>query len=105
MGAHLRRAREQRGLSALEVQELTRIDPTSLSKMENDQRKVSAENLRLLAEAYHIDVNLLASGRWDTPLTIFSYPTNPHPYRLDHVIVDKVCMLFGNHTDPIDFSI
>lgn len=60
----LRRAREARGLSQLDLGNKTRLQPAAISHFETGQRSPSFENLRKLADALSVSVDYLL-GRID----------------------------------------
>jgi len=58
----LRRVREQRGVTLTEVAERTGISKSTLSRLENGQRKPSLELLLPLAEAYQVPLDELVGA-------------------------------------------
>ena len=60
----LRRAREARGLSQLDLAKKTGLQPAAISHFETGQRSPSFENLRKLADALSLSVDYLL-GRID----------------------------------------
>ena len=56
----LRQVREQRGFSLTEMSERTGISKSTLSRLENGQRKPSLELLLSLAQAYRVPLDDLA---------------------------------------------
>ena len=60
----LRRAREARGLSQLDLATKTRLQPAAISHFETGQRSPSFENLKKLADALSLSIDYLL-GRID----------------------------------------
>jgi len=60
----LRRARESRGMSQLDLANKTGLQPAAVSHFETNQRSPSFENLRKLADALSLSVDYLL-GRID----------------------------------------
>lgn len=58
----LHRAREQRGFTLTEVSERTRISKSTLSRLENGQRKPSLELLLPLAQVYRVPLDDLVGA-------------------------------------------
>ena len=63
MAKRLRSAREMAGLSQGQVARLLGIHRPSVSEMEAGRRRVSADELRQLAELYAVDIAWLAGTR------------------------------------------
>ena len=62
MATRLRRVREQRGFTLTEMAERTGISKSTLSRLENGQRKPSLELLLPLAQAYRVPLDDLVGA-------------------------------------------
>ena len=62
VGPRLRRVREQRGVTLTEVANLTGISKSSLSRLENGQRRPSLELLLPLAQTYRVPIDDLVGA-------------------------------------------
>lgn len=62
VGPRLRRVREQRGVTLTEVAHLTGISKSTLSRLENGQRRPSLELLLPLAETYRVPIDDLVGA-------------------------------------------
>ena len=62
VGPRLRRVREQRGLTLTEVAHLTGISKSTLSRLENGQRRPSLELLLPLAQTYRVPIDDLVGA-------------------------------------------
>ncbi|GAB3764967.1 transcriptional regulator with XRE-family HTH domain [Nocardioides ginsengisegetis] len=62
VGPRLRRVREQRGLTLTEVARLTGISKSTLSRLENGQRRPSLELLLPLAQTYRVPLDDLVGA-------------------------------------------
>src|SRR3954469_5657150 len=62
VGPRLRRVREQRGVTLTEVAHLTGISKSTLSRLENGQRRPSLELLLPLAQAYRVPIDDLVGA-------------------------------------------
>ena len=62
VGPRLRRVREQRGLTLTEVADRTGISKSTLSRLENGQRKASLELLLPLAQTYRVPLDDLVGA-------------------------------------------
>ncbi len=62
VGPRLRRLRERRGLTLTAVAEQTGISKSTLSRLENGERKPSLELLLPLAEAFHLPLDELVGA-------------------------------------------
>jgi transcriptional regulator with XRE-family HTH domain len=62
VGPRLRRVREQRGLTLTEAAEQTGISKSTLSRLENGQRRPSLELLLPLAQMYQVPIDDLAGA-------------------------------------------
>jgi transcriptional regulator with XRE-family HTH domain len=62
VGPHLRRLRERRGVTLTAVALKTGISKSTLSRLENGQRKPSLELLLPLAETYHLPLDELVGA-------------------------------------------
>jgi len=62
VGPRLRRVREQRGLTLTEVAHLTAISKSTLSRLENGQRRPSLELLLPLAQTYRVPIDDLVGA-------------------------------------------
>src|SRR5450755_4751239 len=68
LGPRLRRLRERRGITLTALAAKTGISKSTLSRLENGQRKPSLELLLPLAETYHLPRDELVGARpWVTP--------------------------------------
>jgi transcriptional regulator with XRE-family HTH domain len=59
----LRSAREMAGLSQAQVARILKMHRPTITEMEAGRRKVSADELRQLAEAYEVDIAWLAGTK------------------------------------------
>lgn len=55
----IRIIRAQKGLSQQEFSAQTGIDPSLISRIESGERKLSKKNLSLIANSFHIPVDLI----------------------------------------------
>jgi transcriptional regulator with XRE-family HTH domain len=62
VGGRLRRLRERRGVTLTALAAKTGISKSTLSRLENGQRKPSLELLLPLAEAYHVPLDELVGA-------------------------------------------
>jgi transcriptional regulator with XRE-family HTH domain len=62
VGPRLRRVREQRGVTLAEVSRLTAISKSTLSRLENGQRRPSLELLLPLAQTYRVPIDDLVGA-------------------------------------------
>ncbi len=62
VGPRLRRVREQRGVTLTEVARLTGISKSTLSRLENGQRRPSLELLLPLAQTYRVPIDDLVGA-------------------------------------------
>jgi len=62
VGPRLRRVREQRGVTLTEVANLTGISKSTLSRLENGQRRPSLELLLPLAQTYRVPIDDLVGA-------------------------------------------
>ncbi|WP_282580337.1 XRE family transcriptional regulator [Nocardioides sp. InS609-2] len=62
VGPRLRRVREQRGVTLTEVAHLTGISKSTLSRLENGQRRPSLELLLPLAQTYRVPIDDLVGA-------------------------------------------
>lgn len=62
VGPRLRRAREQRGVTLAEVSQTTGISTSTLSRLENGQRRPSLELLLPLAQTYRVPLDELVGA-------------------------------------------
>src|SRR3954454_22629783 len=62
VGPRLRRGREQRGVTLTEVAHMTGISKSTLSRLENGQRRPSLELLLPLAQAYRVPLDDLVGA-------------------------------------------
>src|SRR4051794_38721483 len=62
VGPRLRRVREQRGVTLTEVADRTGISKSTLSRLENGQRRPSLELLLPLAKAYRVPIDDLVGA-------------------------------------------
>lgn len=62
VGPRLRRVREQRGVTLTEVAQLTGISKSTLSRLENGQRRPSLELLLPLAQTYRVPIDDLVGA-------------------------------------------
>ncbi len=62
VGPRLRRVREQRGLTLTEVAHVTGISKSTLSRLENGQRRPSLELLLPLAQTYRVPIDDLVGA-------------------------------------------
>ncbi|WP_082599270.1 helix-turn-helix domain-containing protein [Nocardioides sp. Root151] len=62
VGRRLRRVREQRGVTLTEVAHVTGISKSTLSRLENGQRRPSLELLLPLAQAYRVPIDDLVGA-------------------------------------------
>lgn len=62
VGPRLRRVREQRGVTLTEVASLTGISKSTLSRLENGQRRPSLELLLPLAQTYRVPIDDLVGA-------------------------------------------
>jgi transcriptional regulator with XRE-family HTH domain len=62
VGSRLRRVREQRGITLTEVAQLTGISKSTLSRLENGQRRPSLELLLPLAQTYRVPIDDLVGA-------------------------------------------
>ncbi len=62
VGPRLRRVREQRGITLTEVAHLTGISKSTLSRLENGQRRPSLELLLPLAQTYRVPIDDLVGA-------------------------------------------
>jgi transcriptional regulator with XRE-family HTH domain len=62
VGPRLRRVREQRGVTLTEVSALTGISKSTLSRLENGQRRPSLELLLPLAQTYRVPIDDLVGA-------------------------------------------
>ena len=62
VGPRLRRVREQRGMTLTEVANLTRMSKSTLSRLENGQRRPSLELLLPLAQTYRVPIDDLVGA-------------------------------------------
>ncbi|MCK4257662.1 MAG: helix-turn-helix domain-containing protein [Halanaerobiales bacterium] len=63
LGERLKQARKQKGLTLVQVENLTNVSQSYLSKIERGQRKKpSLELIRNLAKLYKVDLNWVIEG-------------------------------------------
>ena len=62
VGPRLRRLREQRGITLTALAETTGISKSTLSRLENGQRKATLELLLLLASTYRVPLDDLVGA-------------------------------------------
>src|SRR3954471_12669873 len=62
VGPRLRRVREQRGVTLTEVAHMTGISKSTLSRLQNGQRRPSLELLLPLAQAYRVPIDDLVGA-------------------------------------------
>jgi transcriptional regulator with XRE-family HTH domain len=71
IGDRIRKAREARGLSQLELAQATGFQSaTAISLIESGERKVASGLLEKLAQVLHLDVTYLLLGREETPVDV-----------------------------------
>ena len=62
LGARVRLLRELRGLTQQQLADVTRIDRTYLSSVENGRRNVSLDNLARIAGGLGVSLSVLMEG-------------------------------------------
>jgi transcriptional regulator with XRE-family HTH domain len=67
-GEHLRKEREAKGLSQMELAEKAGLQPSAISHFELGRRSPSFDNLRRLADALNVTIDYLV-GRQTEPQT------------------------------------
>ena len=67
-GEHLRKEREAKGLSQIELAEKAGLQPSAISHFELGRRSPSFDNLRRLADALNVTIDYLV-GRQTEPQT------------------------------------
>lgn len=70
LGARIRKLREAAGLSQERVAELLGISRPAVSQIENDERKICAEELQKLAKTFNISVDRLLSPEREAAVII-----------------------------------
>lgn len=71
LGDRLRRARERKGLSQIDVYKRTKINNKTISRYESGGSEPDIDNLVKLAALYEVSIDYLV-GRTDNPNTVFS---------------------------------
>jgi transcriptional regulator with XRE-family HTH domain len=106
IGRRIKEAREKKGWSQTKLAKLAGVSQSHLTRLERGVKTPREGTLRKIGTALgFLEIEDLTVGGTLSRRAAMHYESNPKPLRLGEIILDRIFLMIGNSTEPLDFTV